>query len=619
VTHTESHPPQIFYHKKKKRWLPTTIFLSVTCYNVTMLTTNYYTDFFELGQQKINFNFYELSLPDDDPVYTLKKVMEDLDFSGLLANCSDKGRTGYNPIMMYAVVTYANMRGVRSVDRIVELCERDLAFIWLTRGQKPKRDAFYEFKGKKLTSEILDDLNYQFLRRLQKEGLVTLKELFIDGTKIEANANRYTFVWRGTINYHLAGLLDSIELTFTRYNTFLQENGYGPRYDIGNAQMFVIEGMDKVRSVIEKNRKRKLSKHKKLANNTVIEIDNCSPLEIRKLQKNLNTIASGEGIEFVYGKGKRKPEIQQLYEELEHLGQRLMGYKECFEIMGKDRNSYSKTDLEATFMRMKEDHMLNGQLKPAYNVQIAVENYFIVHGYVSNDRTDYNTLIPVLEKHQKAFGSVLEEVTADSGYCSEKNLLYLKEKGIESYIKLQDHEKRKTRAYAEDISKYYNMRVEVFEDEQFYICHDGRELRHIRTETKEQNGYTQTFEVYGCADCSGCEHKARCLYKYNAEKDTERNKVMKINEQWDELREKSHANIQSERGILKRQTRSIQTEGHFGDIKENENFRRFNYRSADKVYKEFMLYAIGRNINKYCRFLNEKLKKFEGKTTEKTA
>ena len=584
-----------------------------------MLTSNYYNDFFEFGQQKINFSFFELSLPDDDPVYTLKKVMEDLDFSGLLANCSDKGRTGYNPIMMYAVVTYANMRGVRSVDRIVELCERDLAFIWLTRGQKPKRDAFYEFKGKKLTSEILDDLNYQFLRRLQKEGLVTLKELFIDGTKIEANANRYTFVWRGTINYHLAGLLDSIELNFARYNTFLQENGYGQKYDIGNAQMFVIEGMDKVRSVIEKNRKRKLSKHKKLANNTVIEIDNCSPLEILKLQKNLNTVATGEGIEFVYGKGKRKPEIQQLYEELEHLGQRLMGYKECFEIMGKDRNSYSKTDLEATFMRMKEDHMLNGQLKPAYNVQIAVENYFIVHGYVSNDRTDYNTLIPVLEKHLKAFGRVLEEVTADSGYCSEKNLLYLKEKGIESYIKLQDHEKRKTRAYAEDISKYYNMKVEVFEDEQFYICHDGRELRHIRTETKEQNGYTQTFEVYGCADCSGCEHKARCLYKYNAEKDTERNKIMKINEQWEELREKSHANIQSERGILKRQTRSIQTEGHFGDIKENENFRRFNYRSADKVYKEFMLYAIGRNINKYCRFLNEKLKKFEGKTTEKTA
>ena len=123
--------------------------------------------------------------------------------------------------MMYAVVTYANMRGIRSVDCIVDLCERDHAFIWLTRGQKPKRDAFYDFKNRKLTSDVLDDLNYQFMRRLQKEGLVTLKELFIDGTKIEANANRYTFVWRGSINYHLTGLLDSIDQLFGKYNAFL--------------------------------------------------------------------------------------------------------------------------------------------------------------------------------------------------------------------------------------------------------------------------------------------------------------------------------------------------------------------------------------------------------------
>ena len=592
---------------------------SVTLYNVTMISNKYYNEFFELGQQKINFSFFELHLPDDDPVYTLKKVLEDIDFSSLLARYSSKGRSGYNPIMMYALVTYANMRGIRSVDRIVELCERDLAFIWLAKGQKPKRDAFYEFKGDKLTAEVLDDLNYQFLRRLKKEGLITLEALYIDGTKIEANANRYTFVWRGSINYHLAVLLDTIDGLYTKYNTLLSENDYGQKYELGNAQMFIIEGMDKVRAVIEKNRKRKLTKHKKLPNNTIIEIDNCSPLEILKLQKNLSKIADGEGIEFVSGKGKRKSEIQQLYEELEHCGKRLMEYKECFEIMGKDRNSYSKTDLEATFMRMKEDHMLNGQLKPAYNVQIAVENYFIIHGYVSNDRTDYNTLIPVVDKHIKAFGEVLEEVTADSGYCSEKNLLYLKQNKITSYIKLQDHEKRKTRAYAEDISKYYNMTTQVFEDELYYICHDGRELRHIRTEEKEQDGYTQTLEVYGCADCRGCEHKAKCLYKYNPDKDPDKNKVMKINEQWEELKEESHANVQSEKGILNRQIRSIQTEGHFGDIKENENFRRFNYRSTEKVYKEFMLYAIGRNINKYHRFPHEEIKKFEGKTEQKTA
>ena len=460
----------------------------------------------------------------------------------------------------------------------------------------------------------MDDLNYQFLRRLQKEGLVTLEELFIDGTKIEANANRYTFVWRGSINYHLAGLLDAIDALYARYNEVINENGYGAKYGLGNAQMFVIEGMDKVKSVIEKNRKRKLTKHKKLPNHTVIEIDNCSPLEIVKLQKKLLRIAEGEGIRFVQGRGKCRPGIQQLYEELGNCGRRLMEFKECFEVMGKDRNSYSKTDLEATFMRMKEDHMLNRQLKPAYNVQIAVENYFIIHGHVSSDRTDYNTLIPVLEKHRKAFGEILKEVTANSGYCSEKNLLYLKQNKIASYIKLQDHEKRKTRAYAEDIGKYYNLTCQIFEDEHYYICHDGRQLRHIRTETKEQDGYTQTFEVYGCADCSGCGHKAQFLYKYDAKKDAQRNKVMKVNEKWEELKEESHANIQSEKGVLKRQIRSIQTEGHLGDIKENENFRRFNYRSAEKVYKEFMLYAIGRNINKYHRFLHNDIKKFEGKS-----
>ena len=106
--------------------------LSVTCYNVTMEKQDYYNQFFELGQQKINFKFFELSLPEDDPVYTLKKVLEELDFTKFLAQYSTRGRSGYNPIMKYAVLTYANMRGVKSVDRIVELCERDLAFIWLT-------------------------------------------------------------------------------------------------------------------------------------------------------------------------------------------------------------------------------------------------------------------------------------------------------------------------------------------------------------------------------------------------------------------------------------------------------------------------------------------------------
>ncbi len=573
----------------------------------------YYNDFFEKGQQKIYFDLYQIGLPPDDPVYTLKNILEDLNYSSLLTQYSTKGRKGYNPIMMFAVLVYANMRGVRAIDRIVELCERDIAFLWLTKGQKPKRDAFYDFINHKLPAPILEDLHYQFLRRLQKEGYVTFDALFIDGTKIEANANRYTFVWRGSINYHLAGLLDTIDRLYQQYNTLLSDYAYDATYDLSPVQMFVIQGMDSIREVIEKNRNRKLKKHKKLPNNTMIEITDCSPIELLQLQVHLTKIAKGEGILFTTGKGKTKPEIQKLYEEIEACGRRLLKYQECYERLGKDRNSYSKTDITATFMRMKDDHMKNGQLKPAYNVQIAVENYFMIHSYISNDRTDYHTLIPVLTKHQEVFGKAPKEVTADSGYCSEKNLRYLKKHRIKSYIKLQTHEKMKTKAYQEDIGKYYNMIDIVEEDTHYYRCHDGRHLNHLRTETRKKDGDLQTIEVYGCPDCSGCEHKVRCLYKYNEIRDVARNKVMKVNENWEELKAESHANIQSKQGIRNRQIRSIQTEGHFGDIKENDHFRRFHHRSTEKVYQEFMLYAIGRNINKYHRFLTGKIKEYKGK------
>lgn len=384
-------------------------------------------------------------------------------------------------------------------------------------------------------------------------------------------------MWRGSINYHLAGLLDTIDHLYSRYNTLLLEERYAQKYSLGKMQMFVIEGMDRVRKIIEENRK-----HKKLPNYTMIEIDSASPLELLKLQINLTTIAKGEGILFVSGKGQRKSELQQLHEEIEACGERLLKYKDCYEILGTDRNSYSKTDVVATFMRMKEDHMQNGQLKPAYNVQIAVENYFIIHTYVSNNRTDYYTLIPVLKKHTDSFGAYPKEVTADSGYCSEQNLLSLKAEEIKSSIKLQTHEKMKTRVYKKDIGKHYNMMYMVGEDTHYYRCHNGRRLDYIRTETPKQSGYTRTIEVYGCKDCSGCEHKTRCLYQYDAERDATKNKVMKINELWEELKSESHANIQSEQGILNRQIRSIQTEGHFEYIKENDKFRRFNYRSSEK-------------------------------------
>jgi hypothetical protein len=377
--------------------------------------------------------------------------------------------------------------------------------------------------------------------------------------------------------------------------------------------------MDKVRKTIEKNRQRKLSKKKKISNNTLIEIDNVSPFKLLKLQGNLNRIAKEENIFFVSGKGQKKPEIQKLYESIEACGRRLLKYKENFKIMGADRNSFSKTDIEATFMRMKDDHMMNGQLKPAYNLQIAVENYFLIHTYISNDRTDYNTLIPVLEKHNHHLGVPLEEVTADSGYSSEQNLTCLKKHRIKSYIKLQSHEKKKTRAYRQDIGKHYNMNKMIDGECNYYICHNGRRLEYQRTELRNKDGFKRTFEVYACNNCDGCPVKAQCLYKYDGSKDSHKNKIIKINENWEKLKSESHENIQSEKGILNRQIRSIQTEGHFGDIKENDQFRRFNHRSSEKVYKEFMLYAFGRNINKYYRFNCGVIKKFTGEKAVETA
>ncbi len=576
----------------------------------------YYNDFFEIGQQELKLYLYESRIPHDDSVYTLKKIMEELNFSNLTSRYSRLGRRGYNPIMIYALILYANMKGIRSVDKIVELCKRDICFIWLAKGDTPERDVFYDFMNERMTIEILEDLHYQFMKKLKKEGYLTLKTLFLDGTKIEANANRYTFVWRGSINYHLINLLDQIQELYTNYNEYIINSGYKAKYNLVEEEMFVIEGSDKVKKNIAINKERKRNKKKKIFNNHILKIDNINPLKIMNLYINLKKISEQEGIIFVSGKGQRKSEHQKLCESLLDKGERLLKYKEAFEIMGPDRNSYSKTDITATFMRMKEDHMLNGQLKPAYNMQFGIENYFIVHTHISNDRTDYNTLIPIVDKHKKWFEDILEEFIADSGYCSENNLAYLKENKIKSFIKLQEHEKKKTRKYKEDIGKYYNMEIVEVDEEtsivKAYRCHDNRLLNHQRTEIQRKGSQERTFEIYATQSCKGCIHKAKCLYKYDETKDIDKNKVMKVNQNWDQLKAESEANILSDKGKLYRQIRSVQTEGSFGDMKENDQIRRLNHRGEEKAYKEMLFYVFGRNINKYHRFEQKTLVSFEG-------
>lgn len=286
-----------------------------------------YNEFFGFGQQSFKFNLMDYKIPENDPVFTLKKVMEELDFTKLLSAYSSVGRRPYNPIMMFALLLYGNMRRKMSIDDIVYACQMDLGFIYLAQGQTPKRDAFYNFKNNKVSQETLDDLHYQFMRKLKEKGLITLEVLYVDGTKIEANANRYTFVWRGTLNAHLIKLLDDIQSLYERYNEFIVENEYDVTYGILPETMFIVEGADKVKKVVLENKKRKRVNKKKLPHNIHLEIDNIGPQSIVKIKAILEKLAHKEAIEFKYGKGQRKSELQRIYEAFHKYGSRLGNIK----------------------------------------------------------------------------------------------------------------------------------------------------------------------------------------------------------------------------------------------------------------------------------------------------
>jgi hypothetical protein len=204
----------------------------------------------------------------------------------------------------------------------------------------------------------------------------------------------------------------------------------------------------------------------------------------------------------------------------------------------------------------------------------------------------------------------LLSATADSGYCSEKNLSYCKTNKIKPFIKLQTHETQKTRKYKNNIGKHFNMNKEIINGDYQYTCHNGQTLEYIESTHSTKYGFKQTFKTYRSMSCLGCPLKAKCFYNYNEEKHKNKDKQFKVNHHWEDLKEESNQNIHSDEGTMKRMIRSIQTEGTFGDMKYNDDFTRVNHRSKEKVYKEFALYAIGRNINKFHRFEHGSLSEY---------
>ena len=486
-------------------------------------------------------------IPEDDPVVLLSEICEELDYTSIYKKYFRKWRK-HSPKTLFKILVYGYMRKLFSSRLIEDACRRDICFMWLLNGEPiPDHSTISRFLDDKLSTEI-ENLFYQLINKLHELGEIKFENLFVDGTKIEANANRYTFVWANAVKKNAEKLYQKIE-------TFMDI--LSGRYGI------TFESPEEYLSFL---------------GNRIIY---------------LNTV-------FVNGKGKRKTQIQRDFEQLEEYLERKNKYKEYFSILD-GRKSFSKTDTDATFMRMKEDHMLNGQLKPGYNVQIGVESEYIVGIGLFPKPTDVTTLIPFLERVKKGTNRTIPNIIADAGYESEENYTYLEENAQTSYIKPQNYEIRKTRKYRNDEFRVENMKYN--KEENCYICKNGHKLKCIYTQTtKSANGYEINKEVYRNECCNGCPYREQCHKSKNEYR------TIKVSQRFAEKREESQKNIVSDMGILLRMNRSIQVEGAFGVIKEDYGFRRFLMRGKQKTEIQFFLLSFAFNIQKYYnRMVNNRV------------
>ena len=377
--------------------------------------------------------------------------------------------------------------------------------------------------------------------------------IFIDGTKIEACANKYTFVWKKAVSKNLERLLSKLA-------DFVAE----------------CEELYGIKLVYENKVKIK---------------------HVKKLRKKLYALKQEENIEFVHGCGKRKTPIQRSIEKLEEYLDKLKEYTQKIHTCGK-RNSYSKTDKDATFMRMKEDAMKNGQLKPGYNVQHGVDSEYIVWLTVGDQPTDTTTLIPFIKSMENFLYFKYFKIVADAGYESEENYVYIKENGQLSYIKPANYEISKTRKYKNDISRIENMDYNELGD--YYTCKNNKKLTVNKiVKRKSKTGYISEKTIYTSEDCSNCHHKSKCIKGHNCKTPLEeRVKNLETSKLFNMLRKENLERIVSEEGCELRMNRSIQAEGSFAEIKQDMGFRRYLSKGKKNVLAESILLAMAHNINK---------------------
>lgn len=495
----------------------------------------------------------ELLIPADDPVRLLSAFVEGMELRDLYQTYGKIKKNQATPRQLFKIMVYASMNRIYSSRDIETACHRDINFMYLLEGKPvPDHATFARFLSlhfAQCSKKTLAELS-QLLYSL---GEISGKTIFIDGTKIESAANKYTFVWKKDVTKHQARLFDKILLLVKEC-----EELYGWR----------------------------IVHHRKVSLHT-----------LKRLRKKLYRLKREEGIVFVHGRGHRKTRLQRSLETLESYIEKLKEYDQKLHICG-ERNSYSKTDTDATFMRMKEDAMMNGQLKPAYNLQHGVDSEYVTWLDISPRPTDTRTLIPFLKDMGAYLPFKYQEIVADAGYESEENYLFLEGNDQLAYIKPQNYEISKTRKYRQDIGRMENM--EYDEGADCYHCKNGQVLtKQYEKHEKTASGYRRTVTVYRCGGCHGCPFKTKCIKGNHCKTPMEeRQKVLYVSKKMKEKRQETLKRITSEYGTQLRMNRSIQAEGSFADIKEDMGFRRYLYRGKENVTAQSILLAIGYNMKK---------------------
>lgn len=484
-------------------------------------------------------------IPQDHPVRVVNGVIEHLDIRDLIESYNIEGKPSYNPKMMLKVMVYAYMDNIYSSRKIEKAMRENINFMWLSGNQVADHNTIARFRTKRL-KDSFKDIFKQVVLLLAAEGLVNIREVYTDGTKIESVAGRYTFVWGNAIKTRKEKIAQQLEELWTYAQSVADE-----------------EDQDPVPPDFK-------------------EVD---PEKVKRTAKKINRILKGKK------DADPKKRAKARYAEKNFPGN-LEKYRQQEEIL-QGRNSYSKTDPDATFMRMKDDHMMNGQLKPGYNAQISTNNQIIVNYTLHQQTNDIHTLEPHLGSHQTLYEELPEEITADAGYGSEENYGMLAEKEITAFVKYStfDKEQGKTRKKKNDFSRdnlFYN------KEEDFYVCPMGQKMHKSGTgQKKTTSGFMQTHTRYTAQNCQGCPMRGVCFKGKN-------NRTVERNRSLEAYKEMVRANLLSARGQEKRKRRTADVEPTFAQLKHNRNFKRFTLRGLQKVEIEFGLHALAHNIKKKC-------------------